>query len=99
MTTSIGVGSSAILVLEDSREGTRRGWKGRMDGKRSEGLLLRVLATFRLRRRPSDEDEDDDERTANGRGGPGSRKEKVEEPEEDEEEEEGGSGGEREATT
>lgn len=61
MTTSIGVGSSAILVLEDSQEG------GGGDGRKAVGGVVapRSLATFRLRLRPSDEDEDDDERTAN----------------------------------
>lgn len=60
MTTSIGVGSSAILVLEDSQEGGRGG-----DGRKAVGGVVapRSLATFRLRLRPSDED--DDERTAN----------------------------------
>lgn len=58
MTTSIGVGSSAILVLEDSQEGGG-------DGRKAVGGVVapRSLATFRLRLRPSDED--DDERTAN----------------------------------
>lgn len=79
MTTSIGVGSSAILVLEDSQEG------GGGDGRKAVGGVVapRSLATFRLRLRPSDED-DDDERTANTEEEAGGGIGKVEVPEEDE---------------
>lgn len=82
MTTSIGVGSSAILVLEDSQEGGG-------DGRKAVGGVVapRSLATFRLRLRPSDED-DDDERTANTEEEAGGGIGKVAVPEEDEGEEE-----------